>query len=166
MNTYTMELDGGQGGSDTTEADSVREALVSAIAWAREGDWGDGDCDVLVRVTSDEDEDDTAEATIHIPSAEEEQDAELEDDGEVLGKDEGEYSTEQIVRMYDASGDAEYYYMHPNGGSRGAWDRQGGDGEWHEAPCTPTRQITRQQAIGYLLDWGYTPDDVAKKMDE
>ena len=37
--TYHMSLDGGEGGTDTTTADNIREAMASAMAWAADGDW-------------------------------------------------------------------------------------------------------------------------------
>lgn len=61
---YLMEIDGGQGGSEECEADSLAAAVVAAREWAQDGDWdtsgGTVYCDV--RVTRlDEDGDATDE---------------------------------------------------------------------------------------------------------
>jgi len=80
-----------------------------------------------------------------------------EEDGVVIAENEGEYSTEKIVVI-----DGTAYYMHPNGGANGAHNRQCGDGKWREYPCEPTRELTKQEAVAILLDWGHDPSDVAK----
>lgn len=82
---------------------------------------------------------------------------EVSEDGEVIAENEGEYSTEKILLIH-----GEAYYMHSNGGARGAHDRQGGDGVWRDSPCDPTRKLTRSEAVSLMLDWGYEPKDVAE----
>lgn len=157
MNNYQALIDGGEGGEETFEAESAEEALIEAIEWAREGDWGDGGCDILVRVTNEADEDDTLDETVHIPTKEEEKDKELDEDGEVLAEKEHEFSTEKIVVL---AGDA--YYVHENGGARGAYSNQDGDGVWRYKPVDQTRILSRQEVICLLLDWGREPAKVAR----
>jgi hypothetical protein len=93
-----------------------------------------------------------------IPTLGDLREAELGDDGEVLGEYEHEFSTESVVRI----GAGDYYHRHENGGARGAWDRRDGDGVWRARPVEPTRQITRSEARALLLDWGYAPRDIAR----
>lgn len=157
MNTYTGYIDGGEGGTDTFEADTANEALVDAIAWARDGDWGDGGCNVTVSVINDDDPDDEAREEIYIPTTAEAQDEKLAEDGEVLANDQGEWSTEQIIRIGD-----DLFYAHPNGGARGAWNRQDGDGIWRERPVEPTREISPTDAKRLMLDWGYDPKEISR----
>lgn len=158
--TYHAEIDGGQGGETTFEADSIESALSRTIEWAEGGDWPDTGCKVRVRVWSEDEDGDIVEEerdTVEIPSAAERKDADLEEDGEVVAECEGEWSTEQIVLVGD-----EAYYRHPNGGAKGAYDRQDGDGVWREHPVEPTRRITKSEARALMLDWGYSPTKVAK----
>ena len=75
--------------------------------------------------------------------------------GKTLGTHEGEWSTESIIELLDGT----LYYRHENGGARGSWDRQDGDGVWRERPVAPTREITRREANCLLMDWGYDPYD-------
>lgn len=211
MATYYMEIDDGQGGSDTCEADSLREAVAHALEWAADGDWsiaqhgtedqygGCGD-PVVVRVWREEErsaecawcsetatahdddgdpacaahaghpgpdttlqplveavavEEDTAEYTI--PTLGDVRDSEIDDAGTVLAEREHEFSTERLVRVDD-----EYYLAHPNGGSRGAYDRMCGDGVWRDHPVEPTRVLDRAEARQVLLDWDYSPAEVAR----
>lgn len=79
------------------------------------------------------------------------------EEGTVLASREHEFSEESIVRVGDA-----LFYRHENGGSRGAWDRRGGDGVWRERPVAPSRQLPRQEAIAMLLDWGETPAEASR----
>lgn len=72
------------------------------------------------------------------------------EDGSVLAENEGEYSTERIV-----SDGSTLYYVHANGGSRGSWDRQCGDGVWRDHPVEPTLVIDDTEATRLMLDWGY-----------
>jgi hypothetical protein len=157
MNKYHATIDSGEGGSETFAADTAREALVQAIEWAKEGDWGDGGYDINVEVKNIDDENDSASEEVYIPTDEEKQDAELED-AEVLAESEGEWSTKKIVRL-----GAQAFYQHENGGERGAWDRQDGDGVWRERPIEPTREISQTEARKLLLDWGYDPKEIAQK---
>lgn len=39
IGTFTMMIDGGEGGSEVIKAASIKQALEKALAWAREGDW-------------------------------------------------------------------------------------------------------------------------------
>lgn len=48
---YEARIDHGAGGETEVEATSIDEALTQAIAWAREGDWPEGGCEVLVGVS-------------------------------------------------------------------------------------------------------------------
>lgn len=153
MTKYFAEIDGGQGGDTTFKADTIKEAMVEAVEWAMDGDWPESGCDVLVRVWTDDEE---LTETVHIPSASEKVDQWLEDDGEVIAERMGEFSTERIVRV-----GLELYYTHPNGGSRGAHNRQDGDGVWKERPCSPSRKLDRTEARYMLLDWGWEPAEVA-----
>jgi hypothetical protein len=155
---YLAKIDGGQGGEETFLAEDAADALAQAIEWAREGDWPHSGCTVDVTVTNEEDEDDSMYVDVEILSEEEKKEEELKSDGEGLGENEGEFDTEKIIRLGD-----EAYYMHPNGGGRGAHDRQCGDGVWRERPCSPTRVLTKSEARCMLLDWGYSPSDVAAK---
>ena len=75
---------------------------------------------------------------------------------EIIGKREGEWSTESVVRI-----GGELYYRHENGGHRGSYNRQDGDGVWRESPVEPTRQITVSEARVLLLDWGCEDEAVA-----
>lgn len=159
MATYYADIDGGDGGDRTIKADSLKEAMAAAIEWAMEGDWPDSGCDVVVAVWTEDEEGEVAEydkETVHIPSTEEKLDQWLEDEGEVLAESEGEWSTERLVRI-----GTEVYYTHPNGGGRGAHDRQCGDGVWRERPCGPTRKLERSEVRRILLNWGWEPDEVA-----
>lgn len=208
--TYIALIDGGEGGETTFTADSVIEALASAVAWAREGDWPDEGCDVDVSVEAhryalytgkdeplngtqyesietmmaavlaiwpdaqiDEEteefdtcptsetegqtlsysavEDETDSETIHIQSAAEKQDEVLDQDGEVLGEEQGEFATRQVIRIAD-----DYFFRHQNGGSRGAWDPR------QNPSIFSTESITRQDARRRLLEFGLEPPAVAK----
>lgn len=142
MKDYTIKLDGGMGGEDIFEAASPAEALELEMDFAADGVWGEDaeKEDVLVTV-EDEDGDEVARGTYAIPTAE----------------DEGEYSTEQIVRV-----GGNFYYRHSNGGSRGAHDRMCGDGVWRDYPVEPSRQIDVTEARAILLDWGFEPREVGK----
>jgi hypothetical protein len=155
---YHATIDGGEGGDETFFADTVELALVQAIEWAKDGDWGEGGCNINVEVWNAEDEDDSASEEVYIPTAEEKQDEELEEEGEVLAENEGEWSTQKIVRI-----EAQAYYQHENGGKRGAHDRQDGDGVWRERPVEPTREIGKTEARKLMLDWGYDLKEIAQK---
>ena len=156
MKTYTARIDGGEGGETTFCAKTAKEALVAAISWAEDGDWPDGGCECEVSVEANGDPDDCDEATVTIASQEAKRDQELIEDGEEIAKNEHEYSTEKIVVM-----EGQAFYMHENGGARGAHDRQCGDGVWRERPCEPTREISKGEARCLMLDWGYSPKEVA-----
>lgn len=159
--TYNASIDGGALGETTVQAVSLKDALVQAINWAEEGDWPAEGGDITVRVwTEDEDGDidEERETTHHIPSAEEAKDNELDEAGEIIAERKMEYEREQIVVM-----DGEAYLRNPNGGSRGANNRQDGDGQWRESPCSPTRRIDRSEARCLMLDWGYDVADVARE---
>lgn len=156
--TYHAEIDGGQGGDTTLEATSLKDAMVQAIEWARDGDWPEQGCDIDVRVWKDDGNvDEERKKSVHIPSAEEALDEKLDEDGEVIAREVGEWSTEKLIVM-----DVECYYTHPNGGARGAHNRQDGDGQWREHPCSPTRKIDRSEARCIMLDWRYPVEEVAK----
>lgn len=157
-NTYKATLDGGDCGDTNIEATSAKLALLKAIEWAREGNWGDGGCDVLVGVVNVSNRDDCESTTIEIPTQEEEHDTELETDGEIIAEEQGEFSTERVVVM-----DGVAYYMHSNSGSRGAWNRQCSDGVWRDHPCEPTRVLSKDETRCLMLDWGYSPEYVVKK---
>jgi hypothetical protein len=83
------------------------------------------------------------------------------EDGDVLAEREHEYSTESIVRVGE-----DIYLRHKNGGARGSWDRQGGDGVWRERPVEPARLLTTTEARERLLDWGYAPAEIADMTEE
>jgi hypothetical protein len=61
--TYTAEFDGGQGGTETIEADSIQEALEKACESAKDGDYAEalenGTIWVDVTVTADEEDGET-----------------------------------------------------------------------------------------------------------
>ncbi len=154
--TYTASIDGGEGGDTTLEAVSLNEALVAAILWALDGDWPEDGCEILVAV-EDEDGDEVRE-TVQVPSTAEKLDTRLEDDGQVLGESEGEWSTEKVILIGGS-----YYYSHPNGGWKGSHNRQDGDGVWRDRPVESTREIDLSEARCFLLDWGYDPTEVAQK---
>lgn len=147
--------DDGDAEIEYPDADSAAEA---AQDYVDTGDWGEDGGDIVVwawRIGLDEDGDllrlNEERHTIHAPSEDERRDLELHEDGEVLASAVGEYSTEKLIRMDD-----DYFHLHENGGDRGAWDRQCGDGVWRDHPVEPTRTITRTEARALLLDWGYT----------
>ena len=79
-------------------------------------------------------------------------------EGVEIASREGEFSTFKIILMDGG----EAYLMHPNGGSRGSWDRRGGDGVWRDYPVSPTERVTREKARELMLDWGYDPSAVAR----
>lgn len=73
-----------------------------------------------------------------------------------IAEKEGEFSTQKIQTTKSGN----LYYIHENGGSRGAHDCRGGDGVWRDSPIEPARAISREQAEEYLISWGYDPDDL------
>jgi hypothetical protein len=148
MKTYNAEIDNGQGGDDTFQAETAAEALVLAIEWARKGDWPDEGCDINVSVVNAEDEDDTSEEDVHILSDEEKQNERLDEDGEILAEDAGEWLTDQVIRIGE-----DYYFRTQNGGSRGAYQNR----------SDSTELLTRAEARAKLLDMGLTPSEVASK---
>ena len=150
--TYTAKIDGGEGGDTTFTADSAAEALVEAIEWARQGDWPDEGCDVDVSVENNADESDRETETVHILSVAEKQNEKLDAEGEVLGEDEGEWATEQVIRIGD-----EYYYRENNGGSRGAYDHR------TNPDVFECREINQREARKMLLKFGLEPSEVAEK---
>lgn len=169
MKTYMVELDNGESGECTLTAVSLQDAVTQALDWAADGDWSNaqeqtetkyGGCgDVKVRVWRESPEGEILEEQTErytIPTLGDLQEREL-DDGEVLASSEKEFSTESIVRI-----DGDFYHRHGNGGARGAWDRRCGEGVWRDRPVEPTRQITRQEAIALLLDWGLEPQSAAR----
>lgn len=167
---YEMEIDGGQGGTDACEAANIGAAMVTALAWAADGDWSEAQEDtedqhggtgatVSVRVWREDDDGEVieeAEEDYEIPTLGDLIEAEV-DDGEVVAEDEGEYDTLQIVRV-----NQDYYVRRANGGARGAWDRQCGDGVWRDRPVEAARAITREEARARMLDMGMTPREVAR----
>lgn len=161
MKDYVAKIDGGEGGETIVRADSAADALDQAIEWARGGEWDEGGINVDVAVVAEDDDSDTASDTIYVPTHEEERDATIEKDGVEIARREGEFSTDKIILM-----DGEAYLMHPNGGSRGAWDRRGGDGVWRDYPVSPTERVTREKARELMLDWGYDPSAVARATRE
>ena len=73
-----------------------------------------------------------------------------------IAKQVHEFSTEKIQSTKSGN----LFYLHDNGGDRGAYDRQGGDGVWRDEPVEPSRAITRTEAEAYLISWGYDPDTI------
>jgi hypothetical protein len=59
---YACDIDGGQGGDGTVEADNLDEAMEAAVRWAREGDWPDEGCEIKVRVWRIDDGEEVEEA--------------------------------------------------------------------------------------------------------
>lgn len=153
--TYFAQIDGGEGGDEEFEADSLEEAKVLATEWAIAGDWPEDGCEISISL---EDEDgEKEEFSVNVPSESEKLQASLEQDGTLLAEDEGEWSTEKIYLM-----DGEAYYIEENGGSRGSYDRMTNDG-WREYPVTPTQNINKTKARSLMLDWGYDIREVARK---
>ena len=148
--TYTAEIDGGTGGDTKIIADSAAEALVQAIAWARGGDWPDEGCEIEVSVVNNDDENDSDKVDIHILSLEEKLNQEL-DEADVLGEDEREWQTEQVIRI-----DGEYYFRRNNGGSRGAYDTR------TTKNVLECRVISLSEARRMLLALGMAPAEVAE----
>jgi hypothetical protein len=68
-------------------------------------------------------------------------DERLEEEGTLLVEDEGEFSTERLWLH-----DHHLYYQHANGGARGSYDRQAGDGQWYDWPVELTREVTLGEA--------------------
>ena len=157
---YEAEIDNGQGGTTEIDAKSIDVAMAKAILWAQDGDWPDDGCDIDVSVRpADDEDDDWTTRTIHIPSDAEKLDEQIESDGVVLGQRRGEYETEQVVAVL-----GRLYHTHPNGGAHGVHDRMDGDGVWRDSPIEATIEIDLTEAIRILLDWGYDPEKIAKKM--
>jgi hypothetical protein len=154
--TYYVSLDGGQGGETEIEECSIDAALVAACEWAEEGDWPDSGCYVYVQVWSEDEDGDVVETKSVSHEILSSQDRELED-GDVLAERVHEFDAEQIVRVDDS-----YYLCCPNGGHRGAWNRQCGDGVWRDYPVEPTRLLDLHEVRALLLDWGYEPQEVAR----
>lgn len=152
MKTYEAKIDGGQGGTTTLAADSAAEALVEAIEWAKEGDWPDEGCECNVSVQNEDDEEDVAEEDIHIDSGAEKLDAKLDEEGEVLAEDEGEFVTDSVIRIGD-----DYFFRHANGGERGAWDTRNNQCNFR------TEVISRSEARAKMLQYGCSPSEVANK---
>lgn len=119
LKSYNATIDGGEAGKTTITAVNAAEALVLAIAWAREGDWPREGCDIEVSVVNVDDPDDSAEDTIHILSEDERRNARLDADGEIIGRKRREYDSDEVIRIND-----DYYFRHVNGGYRGAWDHR------------------------------------------
>lgn len=158
MATYEILIDGGEGGEMTCEASTVADALAEGLDWARDGDWEDADGGtVTVTARNLTDDSDEASDTFALPTLAERAEQRLSAEGRVLGKLVREYDTEQIL----ADGE-DLYYAHPNGGERGAYDRTDGDGVWRDRPVEPSREIGLSEARRYLLDWGYTPAEIAR----
>jgi hypothetical protein len=149
---YTAQIDGGQGGDTSITANTAAEALVEAIDWAREGDWPEDGCDVDVSVENDEDGSDSASEIVHILSESEKQNEKLDAEGEVLGEDEGEFQTEQVVRIEDG-----FFYRRNNGGSRGAYNHR------TNLDVFECNEIDRREARRTLLKFGLDPVEVADK---
>lgn len=63
---YAVDIDYGQGGDTTVEADSPKDAMAEAIGWARDGDWPDDGCTVRVRVWPEDDPDSVEHRVITI----------------------------------------------------------------------------------------------------
>ena len=150
---YTAQIDGGRGGTETFTADTAAEALVQAITWAKDGDWPEEGCDVDVSVENEEDIEDTAEETIHIQSDDEKLDEKLDEEGEVLAEEEGEFTTDSVIRIDD-----EYFFRHANGGERGAYERRN-----HGGQVFSTESISRTEARAKMLEMGLEPSEVAAK---
>lgn len=72
---------------------------------------------------------------------------------EVLAEEEGEYTTDSVIRIDD-----KYFFRHANGGERGAYDRQNHGG--HEFR---TESISRAEAHAKMLEWGLEPSAVAAR---
>ena len=70
MQQYIARLDGGEGGKETIQADSIEQALKMAVAWAAKGDWSEPNPNhldgVLVEVIDVTDPDDS-EYTHYFP---------------------------------------------------------------------------------------------------
>jgi hypothetical protein len=159
MPKYNVEIDNGEGGNTIINADTIGEAMVKAVGWVEGWDWPEEGCTVDVKVWAEDEEGEVGEEleeSVEIPSEEAKKDAQLEEDGEVIDTNEGEFSTERIVVVCGTA-----YYQHLNGGRRGAHSRQGGDGVWRERPVSPTKEISKEDAVKLLLDWGNEPKAVA-----
>lgn len=152
--TYTAKIDGGEGGETTITAESAATALVQAIEWAEEGDWPEEGCTCEVLVVNDQDEDDYASSSIEIKPALQQK----AEDGEEIGRDEGEWDTQRLMRVED-----EYFLVLDNGGARGARDRQRGDGSWPHSSVISTEEVNRTEARRLLLEWGYSPAEVVAR---
>ncbi len=70
----------------------------------------------------------------------------------VLCEDEGEFTTDSVVRIGD-----DYFFRHQNGGARGAWDCRNCGGQLFRATA-----ISRTDARAKLLEMGMSPEKVAK----
>ena len=103
-------------------------------------------------LTYSTDEGESESETVHIDSAAEKQNQTLDDEGEVLAEDEGEFKTRQVIRIGDC-----YFYRVNNGGSRGAWD-------YRTNPVVfECIEMTQREAMAKLLEFGLEPSEVAKK---
>lgn len=67
-----------------------------------------------------------------------------------IGRKRHECSTERVLEV-----DGELFYIHENGGERGAWDCKDSDGVWRDSPLEPARAIDHREAVCFLLSWGY-----------
>ena len=153
MNTYRAEIDGGELGEEAFQAHSAEEALERAIEWAQKGDWDEQGCEVTVSVINCHDEGDTAEKILRIPSAAERRLQKCAEEGEVLFELEGEFNTQEVVRIAE-----DYFHVRLNGGSRGSWnDGKGG------VAGDQCKDITRREARRLGLEWGYALAEVAAK---
>lgn len=156
MNTYRAGIDGGELGEEAFQATSAEEALERAIEWAQKGDWDEQGCELTVSVINCHDEGDTAEKTLRIPSAAERRLQKCADEGEVLFELEGEFSSQEVVRIAD-----DYFHVRLNGGTRGSWS----DGKAGVAG-DQCKDITRREARRLGLEWGYALAEVAAKSRE
>ena len=162
--TYHASIYGDESDGADFQACSIENALAQAVEWAEDGDWPVEGCELGVTVVLEDDEGDIIKEvteTLHIPSADELRDTNVLENGEKIAVFENQYDTEMI---FVVSGKA--YYMHPNGGARGSWDRQCGDGVWRDRPVKRTRRIDREEARRLMLDWGYELATVAERTCE
>jgi len=134
------------------DAESVEEAVEIVEGWEADLDkWFeavDGVIDVRVDIY-EEDGSVIAEQVYLRREIAREKIQELLKQAEEYWTNESEFSTEHLIHTPEEG----WYYVKLNGGTKGAFDRTCGDGEWRER-YDPPKDIRYAEAVRIAKDWG------------